>query len=135
MLFVYNSVRKLLAMRKFILLLIALFLSVSGFTQTGFNSSDQRKDSVFAEKQKMAEVKIYPNPIKNNRVSVEFKSHLISEIQITNIAGKLVFSKRFDFAEMKKQLQLDDFKNGMYLLKVKSTDNKVVVKKLIVSRQ
>jgi hypothetical protein len=121
-------------MKHIILFLTAAFLTISVYSQTATNYSNQQNSSFLTQKQNTPEVKIYPNPCKNSRVNVEFKSHLISEIQLTNIAGKVVLKKKFDFAEMKKQVQLNDIQNGMYLLQVKSTDNKKVVKKFIVSK-
>ncbi len=122
-------------MKRIALLFVATLISVVVFSQTGINIYAHQSSTALARKQNSPEVKIYPNPSKNNRVTVEFKSHYISEIQLTNIAGKQVLKRNFDFAEKKKQLQLNGIQNGMYLLKVKSTDNKTVVKKFIVSKQ
>ena len=121
-------------MKRITLFLITAFLTISVYSQTGFNNSAKQNSTFLTKKQNTPEVKIYPNPCKNSRVNIEFKSHPISEIQLTNIAGKVVLKKKFDFAEMKKQLQLNGIQNGMYLLQVKSTDNKTVVKKFIVSK-
>ena len=107
---------------------------MSVFSQTTFNNSTPKGNSIFTKKQNASEVKIYPNPCRNSRITVEFKSHPISEIQLTNIAGKVVLKKKFNFAEMKKQLQLNNIQNGMYLLQIKSVDNKTIVKKFIVSK-
>ena len=122
-------------MKQIILLTIAVFIYISGFSQNSVSNSSNWNDSFFEEKQSTPELKIYPNPCKGNKVTIDFKSHQIAEVQLTNITGKQVFSKKFIFTENKKQLQLDNIQNGMYLLKVKSIDNKTVVKKFIVSKE
>lgn len=122
-------------MKRILLSTIIVFLSFAGFSQNKINSSTRWNNSFLEKKQNTPELKIYPNPCKGEKVTIEFKSNQISEIQITNITGKIVFSKKFSFAENKEQLQLNDIQNGMYLLKVKSVDNKIVVKKFIVSKE
>ena len=127
--------RKQKAMKQIILFTLTAFLSISVFAQPGIINIAKQNSAIHEKKEETPQVKIYPNPCKNNKVNVEFKSHLISEVQLINIVGKVVLLKNYDFMEMKKEIRLDGIQNGMYLLKVKSTDNKVVVKKFIISRQ
>lgn len=122
-------------MKNIILITIALFISVAGFSQDNFGNSSKWNDSVLKEKQNNPELKIYPNPCKTEKITIDFNAHQIAEITISNITGKQVLKKKFDFTENKKQLQLNDIQNGIYLIKVKSVDNKTVVKKLIISKQ
>ena len=122
-------------MKRIILFLIAVFISATLFSQNGITVYGQQNNSFLEKKQNTPELKIYPNPCKGDKVTVEFKSHQIAEIQLTNITGKQVFNKKFNFTENKIQLQLNDIPNGMYLLKVKSVDNKTVVKKFIISKK
>ncbi|MCF6331950.1 MAG: T9SS type A sorting domain-containing protein [Draconibacterium sp.] len=120
-------------MKQIILFTISIFISVAGFSQN-ISSPTKWNNSFLEAKLITPELKIYPNPCKTNIVTIDFNSNQISEIQLTNITGKQVFSKKFDFAENKIQLELNDIQNGIYLLRVKSIDNKIVVKKFIVSR-
>ena len=122
-------------MKRIILLTIAVFIYISGFSQNNVSNSSNWNNSFFEEKQNTPELKIYPNPCKGEKITLELKSHQIAEIQLTNITGKQVFNKKFNFAENKKQIQLNNIPNGIYLLKVKSTDNKTVVKKFIISKE
>ena len=122
-------------MKQLLLLIIALFISTICFSQNSNSISSNWDNSFFNKNQSSPELKIYPNPCKSNKVTLDFKSLQIAEVQLTSITGKQVFFKKFQFAENKKQLQLNDIQNGMYLLKVKSVDNKVVVKKFIVSKE
>ncbi len=122
-------------MKQIILLTISIFIFFVSFSQNSVNNSFGWNNSFFDEKQSAPVLKIYPNPCKTNIVTIDFNTNQISEIQLTNITGKQVFRKKFDFTENKIQLQLDNIQNGMYLLKVKSTDNKTVVKKFILSKE
>ena len=122
-------------MKQIILFTIAVFIYISGFSQNNVSNSSNWNNSFFEEKQNTPELKIYPNPCKGEKITLELKSHQIAEIQLTNITGKQVFNKKFNFAENKKQIQLNNIPNGIYLLKVKSTDNKTVVKKFIISKE
>ena len=122
-------------MKRIILLILVVFISATVFSQNGITVYGQQKSSFFDEKQNTPELKIYPNPCKSDKVTIDFNTHQIAEIQLTNITGKQVFNKKFNFAENKKQVQLNDIPNGMYLLKVKSVDNKTVVKKFIISKE
>lgn len=120
------------SMKQILLSTIAIFIYISSFSQSSNSNSSSWNNSFLNEKQSSPELNIYPNPCKRDKVTIDFKSHQISEIQITNITGKQVFSKRFKFTENKIQLQLNNIPNGIYLLKVKSGNNKTVVKKFIV---
>lgn len=122
-------------MKQFILIIITVFLTFAGFSQNNFRTSSNWNDSLLEEKQNTLKLKIYPNPCKTGKITVDFDTHQIAEIQITNITGKQVLIKKFDFTETKKQLELNDIQNGMYLIKIKSVDNKTMVKKLIISKQ
>ncbi len=122
-------------MKRIILLILVVSISVTVFSQNGITVYGQQKSSFFDEKQNTPELKVYPNPCKGEKVTIDFNTHQIAEIQLTNITGKQVFNKKFDFSESKKQVQLNDIPNGMYLLKVKSVDNKTVVKKFIISKE
>lgn len=113
-------------MKKFILVLLVIAFSFPVLAQSSWNNSITEK----AE----AELKIYPNPCKNNKVTVDFNSKEISEIRLTNITGKQVLLKKYDFPTRKTQIQLNDIPNGIYLIQIKTTDNKKVVKKLMVSK-
>lgn len=108
-------------------------MSVSGFSQNVLNNASH-SNSFIQDDNFNKEVKIYPNPCKQEKVTIEFSESEISEIRLTNIAGKEVLLKKFDFTENKKQIQLSDIPNGIYLMRIKTIDDKQVVKKLIVAK-
>ncbi|MDX1283541.1 MAG: T9SS type A sorting domain-containing protein [Draconibacterium sp.] len=116
-------------MKRILLIAFVILLSVPAFSQTSWNSS-------FNEKEKIeSELKVYPNPCKNSKVIVDFNSKEIKEIKISNITGKQVLLKKYSMPVRKTQLQLNSIPNGIYLLQVKTNENKIVVKKLMVSKK
>ena len=122
-------------MNRILLSIAAIFISISAYSQNHASNSLGWNNSVIEEKLDTQELKVYPNPCKTNKVTLDFDGLLISEIQLTSITGKQVLSKKLKFSETKVVLQLNNIQNGMYLLKVKSTNNKVAVKKFIVSQE
>jgi hypothetical protein len=68
-------------------------------------------------------------------LTIELKTQQISEIRLSNITGKEVFLKKFQFTENKTQIQLNEIPNGIYILKITTSDRKMVVKKLMVSKK
>jgi hypothetical protein len=79
------------------------------------------------------ELKIYPNPAKTGKVTLEMNSGEISEVRLINIAGKEVITRKMEFGTSKYELALENIPSGIYFVSVKSPENKTVVKKLIVS--
>jgi hypothetical protein len=121
-------------MKKIILLLIISTLTFYSFSQDSGGGSYALNTPNIQDNNSFDDPKIYPNPCKDEKITIEFIAHEISEIRITNIAGKDVLLKKFEFTENKKQIQLTEIPNGIYLLRIKTTDDKMVVKKLLVSR-
>ena len=123
-------------MKKTILLiLITLSFSISGFSQTERNNSFVSETPRVEAIGNSAEVKIYPNPVKNQKVTVEFSKLEITQIKINNIAGKEVFNQKFDYPETKKMVRLSDVPNGVYLIRIKTSNDQMLVKKLVVTNQ
>lgn len=115
-------------MKQFLLVSLFILLCSPVFSQNNWSNSITDKDKIEAQ------LKIYPNPCKNSKVTVDFHSKEISEIRLANITGKQVLRKKYEFPTHKTQLQLHDIPNGIYLIQVKTTDNKTLVKKLMVSK-
>lgn len=122
-------------MNRILLFIAVTFISISANSQNNASSSLGWNNSAFEEKLDTKELKVYPNPCKTDKVTLDFNGLLISEVQLTSITGKQVLSKKLQFSESKITLQLNNIQNGMYLLKVKTTENKVAVKKFIVSQE
>lgn len=121
-------------MKKFILIVLILAIHVSGFSQMMSENNSYRANVIPEENITSTDVKIYPNPCKEEIVTVEFNNQQIKEIRLTNIIGKEVFLKKYPYSENKKQIELNDIPNGIYIMKIITSDETVVVKKLMVSK-
>jgi len=122
-------------MKKLILILIISTLTLSGFSQNTSGGSSGWNNINFEENNTSSEVRIYPNPCTDSKLTIEFNHQEITEIRLTNITGKEVYLKKFQFAENKKQIQLNDIPNGIYIVKITTSDQNMVVKKLMVSKK
>ena len=120
---------------KTILLAITLMIfSLAGFSQSlsgGVSGvSNPLQDEIVS-----SELKIYPNPCRENRVTIEFAAKLITEIRLINITGKEVYQKTFAYPENKKQIELAEIPNGIYIVRIKTDDQNLVAKKLMISKK
>ncbi len=122
------------ATMKIFLFITLIIISVSGFSENLQTNSSGWNNQLLDENL-ASQLKVYPNPCIDGKVTVEFDILEISEIRLTNIAGKEVLLKKFQFAENKKQIQLNDIPNGIYILKITTSDQKMVVKKLMVAKK
>lgn len=117
---------------------ILLTIFLTAFALAGFSQNQQAIappwSSQIAEESALSELKIYPNPCKDNKVTIEFASKLITEVKFVNIAGKDVLLKTYSYPENKKQIELDGIPNGIYIVRIKTDDQKLVTKKLMVSK-
>lgn len=119
---------------KQLLLVIAIFsIPIIGLSQNSSSNVSNFNNSFVDEKNSFAELKVYPNPCKLKKLTIEYNSKEIAEIELTNIAGKKVLSKQLQFPTNKYQINLDNTPNGIYLLRIKTTDSKLLVKKVLVS--
>lgn len=121
-------------MKHLILLLLLSTLFFSGWTK-GPSPFILDSDTLLQEQTVSSKLKIYPNPATTGQVTLEIQDHEIAEIRLINIAGREILQEKTDFGTNKYQLKLTDVPKGIYFLRVKTTENKVVAKKLIVSHR
>ncbi len=120
-------------MKTFLLTILISAFTLAGFSQN-LQGSTPSWSSQIAEDIVLSELKIYPNPCKDSKVTIEFTSKQIAEIRLINIAGKEVLQRSFAYPENKKQIELDGIPNGIYLVRIKTDDQKLVTKKLMISK-
>jgi hypothetical protein len=123
---------------KILLLILILFLGfstidaqTSGWQSTGAEALAPAGNEINS----MLEVRIFPNPVTDKRVNIELADQSIQEIRITNIAGSVVYSKRFLAQVTKHQIVLENVPNGVYLMRVISDGNLSRTSKLMVRNQ
>jgi len=122
-------------MKRILLLIIFSSLYFTGFNQKNSNVT-YNSGNIFPDENNLSdELKIYPNPCKQEKVTIEFSVKEIEEIRVTNIAGKEILIKKFQFPENKLQIQMTDVPNGIYLMRIKTNDDKFVVRKIIVAKE
>ncbi len=119
-------------MKKFLLgTIFSLVIFASFAIRPGFELGPQDNRGVIDSSQN--ELRVYPNPTQTGQVTLEMNTGEISEIRLINIAGKEVIYRKMDFGAPKYVLSLDNLPNGIYFVRIKSVENKTVVKKLVVS--
>ncbi len=90
---------------------------------------------VKAENTRIGLLNIYPNPCTQDNISIEISDREIEEVRITNILGKEVLVHNFQFPANKKQVQLNDVPNGIYLMMIKTNDDQPLLKKIIIAKE
>lgn len=120
-------------MRIFLLILF-ITISVQVFAQRLQTNSPGWNNQLTEESSISLELRVYPNPSTDGKVTIELNNLEISEVRLTNITGKEVFLKKFQFAENKKEIQLNDIPNGLYIIRVITSNQKQVMKKLMIAK-
>ena len=124
---------KFVIMKKLLLAIILLVFSLTGFSQS-LSSGTTGWSSQLQEEVISSELRIYPNPCRENKVTIEFSVKQITEIRLINITGKEVYQKSFPIPENKKQVELTGIPNGIYIIRIKTDDQNLVTKKLMISK-
>ena len=119
---------------RILLLILMIAFSLQSFSQRPQNNSKGWNNQFSEESNLSMELRVYPNPCTDGKITVELNNQEISEVSLTNITGKEVFLKKFQIAENKKQIQLNGIPNGLYIIRIKTSDQKQVVKKLMIAR-
>lgn len=120
-------------MKKLLLTAIVVLCVFAGYSQINNLSKSFSEKSSIENKLQQNELKVYPNPCKIKKLTVDFQSELISEIQLINITGKKVLVKKYSVPVTKIQLDLSNILNGVYLIHIKTSDKKQLVRKVLVS--
>lgn len=124
-------------MKVFVFILVLFLGSLVGSAQnTGWNQPGiDLQGSAGIEINNMPEVRVFPNPVFDKRVNVELTDQAIQELRITNIAGSVIYTKRFQAPVTKHQIVLENVPSGVYLLRVISDGNLTRTTKLMIRNQ
>lgn len=132
MLFVLSKQENKFAMKQIILIVAFLFISISGFSQLAKENPSTWNN--FTEKvNEKPELKIFPNPCTQQKITLELNNEELAEVRISNITGKVVLFKKYVIPINKVELALENTPDGIYLIQIKTSRGKAVAKKLIVS--
>lgn len=99
------------------------------FSEENFSTGHFMEEQVEAQK-----IKIYPNPCKGNKVTIEMDSSEIKSIKISNILGKEIQKENLPIPQNKYELLLNNLPEGIYVVHIINTENKMYVTKLLISR-
>jgi hypothetical protein len=116
-------------MKTFSIFLLILCTSLISYTQTTTTASQNTKTStagIIANVQSFTIQKIYPNPLKDF-ITIELRTEVSGTVVVSlfNILGTEV--KKWDKfflnqGDQKLKLDLSQFKNGVYILKITKED-------------
>ena len=84
--------------------------------------------NVRSEGKKLSVSGMYPNPVRNIlKINLQAELNLSTQIQITDAAGKTVFSQSFSVQKGQSTIQIDaqKFHSGLYMLQLKSSNGEV----------
>jgi hypothetical protein len=79
------------------------------------------------------DLKVFPNPVLDKKFTVELYKYAISEIKISNIAGKQVYERKFTLPVNRYEVLTNDLPNGIYLLRISASNNTFRTIKLLIN--
>lgn len=77
------------------------------------------------------QVYFFPNPVVNNELTIKGTA-VISGVEMYNVLGDLVLSRKNTGTRADMVLSLDDFAPGIYVVKTRFSDNSNVTRKIVV---
>ena len=120
-------------MKKILLILIILLSGIYGFAQSDTTNKSKWNNTFMSSDTMQPDLRIYPNPCTNQRVTIQINNDEFSEIRLTNITGKVVLIKTYDVPVSQQELRLENLPDGIYLIQIRISRNKIIVRKLVVS--
>lgn len=75
---------------------------------------------------------VYPNPAKD-QLNVIFNNHKVSEVTVTDLSGRVVYTSDVDENAATMKLSLDEYASGMYLVQFRM-GSEVMTKKITIEK-
>lgn len=97
--------------------------------QIDFDGNFEFTDIVFVHFEKEIKVNIFPNPTSEN-VTIQGDLPTNSQIELINIKGQIIYQQS-NFTNEQLKIDLSDFPNGVYLLKISKEKDVIVSQKII----
>jgi hypothetical protein len=106
-------------------------------TVTQYVSTGIGDDAVSTNGTPAFDMNVYPNPTAGKlTVAVSGDDQRGVEVEMVNLVGQLVYHKNLEFKDGKEMIDLQEgVANGVYIVKVKNADDKVLTKKIILERK
>jgi hypothetical protein len=80
-------------------------------------------------------VAVYPNPVTEGNIDIQILEDWInSDVTIFDIVGRVVFTGKLENTLGTNKLNISGLANGIYILQIKTSDDKSFVGKIIVSK-
>jgi PKD repeat protein len=76
------------------------------------------------------EASIYPNPSKGI-LNIESATKNISSVQVFDITGQLILESTLENDNSKVSLDISNYKNGLYIIKINSIEGNNIIKKVL----
>jgi hypothetical protein len=114
-------------MKKYLLLFLLFTVAAPLFSQ---RDSTSAISNGYLRENASVNVTIFPVPVRDNSFTINSDKE-ISYIKITNIIGQDIFKSRF--SEQKSiKISLNNAKRGMYIITIQFSEDKRIVKKIMV---
>lgn len=82
-------------------------------------------DLLSINEQKFLDCKLFPNPT-SDYINISMKQNAISEIEITNVLGKIVLHSMVQGNNVR--MNVSDLNPGVYMVRIKTVDRNIRVK-------
>ncbi len=110
-------------MKQTLLLILSVFFSIAVVAQIN-------NDAIGNSDPLMIKISVYPNPA-TNYISIN-KDENVKEINVFNLVGRKL--KTFEGVEKDEQYDVSDLPNGMYLVQIVNTSNKIITTQRVSKR-
>ena len=81
------------------------------------------------------EFRVFPNPVLHQKFTIESTRQPLTEIRISNIAGKPVYQKKLNPAVTRFEVIANELPAGIYLLNIKTADPSSKTVKLLINKE
>jgi len=101
------------------------------FDSLGSHWCDCKTSQAINELQHPGELTILPNPVTNNQFRILAFSP-VNSVEVLSIVGQSVFFKKYTSLLREVTVHINNIPAGAYLVRVFSSDNQVIVKKILI---
>ena len=78
----------------------------------------------------LSSLRLYPNPA-SNKFTVDIENNLLASYEVLDMKGSVIFSEN-EINNKQHEVDVTSLTNGIYLLRVTTTNNQITTKKLVV---